>query len=327
MNNFVILFFIHVLVNCIILYFFDYLKNKINIYDIPDHNRKIHDKPTPLMGGWIFLFNMIIYFIITKESMLSLEVSIFICSLFFLFIGVVDDKKNLSSYFKFFWLIIALLIFFNFSENMIINEIRIYNYVINLQSEVVIYFSVLCILLFVNALNLFDGINLQSGLYALYLLLFLLHKGTFAEIIFVLIISLLLIIYLNSKNKIFMGDGGTLFLGCIISLIIIANYNEGKTLEVDEIFLLMILPGVDMLRLFLQRIFSGQNPFVGDRQHLHHYLLGHYGYKFSIFFITVLSIMPSLLNFFISSKLIIVIFLIFYLVVLIFVKKKNYKTS
>ena len=46
-----------------------------------------------------------------------------------------------------------------------------------------------------------------------------------------------------------MGDSGTLFLGSIISLIVIVNYNKFNLLEVDEIFLLMFLPGIDMLRL------------------------------------------------------------------------------
>jgi UDP-GlcNAc:undecaprenyl-phosphate GlcNAc-1-phosphate transferase len=124
------------------------------------------------------------------------------------------------------------------------------------------------------------------------------------------------------KNKIFMGDGGTLFLGCLISMLVIKNYQAGNFLGIDEIFLLMMLPGLDMFRLFIQRIYNKKKPFVGDREHIHHYLTKIFGYKFSIFFIIILSILPILLNFIISSKFIITFFIIFYSALIIFLKIK-----
>ena len=39
----------------------------------------------------------------------------------------------------------------------------------------------------------------------------------------------------------------------------------------------MLLPGIDMLRLFFKRFLNRQNPFKGDRNHLHHYLSTKYG--------------------------------------------------
>ena len=38
----------------------------------------------------------------------------------------------------------------------------------------------------------------------------------------------------------------------------------------------MLIPGMDLLRLFFQRILSGSNPLKGDREHIHHYLLKKY---------------------------------------------------
>ena len=155
----------------------------------------------------------------------------------------------------------------------------VYGFSINLGNNFGIFFSILCVMLFVNAFNLFDGINLQSSLYGIFLLIYLISKTLYFQIALILIIPLLLIIYLNSKNRIFMGDSGTLFLGSIISLIVILNYTKFNLLEVDEIFILMLLPGIDMLRLFVQRIYNRKNPFLGDREHLHHYFLLVYGYK------------------------------------------------
>ena len=271
--NIINIIFFHVILNLIILFFFNYLKSLINIYDLPDNERKIHSKPIPLIGGYIFLFNVILFLILKKWAISLLEMQIILCASIFLLIGLLDDKFNLSPYSKFIALVIVLLVFFNFTENVIIENMIVYGHIINLGKNLGLFFSILCVLLFVNAFNLFDGINLQSSLYGAYILLYLFLKNSYFEIVLILIIPLILIIYLNSKNKIFMGDSGTLFLGSIISLVLIANHNEFKSFKVDEIFLLMFLPGIDMLRLFTQRILSGKNPFLGDREHLHHYFL------------------------------------------------------
>ena len=322
MNSLINILALHILLNFFIFYFFDYLKKKINIYDYPDQKKKLHKKATPLMGGVIFLFNLILFLILNNLSLTTLELSILLCSAFFLLIGIFDDKFDLSPYFKFLSLAIILLLFFIFNEKMIITNFDIYNYDIRLSKNIGIFFSILCILLFVNALNLFDGINLQSSLYGLFCLTFLIFRGLFFEIILIIIISLLLIIYLNYKNKTFMGDSGTLFLGSIISLIVIANYNKTNFLTADEIFLLMFLPGMDMLRLFIERIFHGKNPFIGDREHLHHYFVRVFSYRFSILSIFIISIFPLLINHFIRSEFVVVFFVIFYFVLLVFLKKK-----
>ena len=325
MENLVNLFFLHISINILIFIFKDYLKKKINVYDYPDFKKKLHKRPVPLIGGWILLFNLI-FFLFSSYSQLSiLEIKIIFCSFFFIIVGALDDKYQLSSYTKISTLLVALIIFFNFNENLIINNLKIYNYNIYLDNHLGLFFSILCVLLFVNAFNLFDGINLQSSLYGFYFLLFLFFKGFLVEIIFIILIALVLIVYLNHKNIIFMGDSGTLFLGFVISILIIANYNIKNSLKVDEIFLLMFLPGVDMFRLFVQRILGKKNPFLGDREHLHHYFLKIYGYNHAIFSTLGIAILPSLLNLFFDSKFLIPFFIIFYLFLFIFLKKKIIK--
>jgi len=322
MKSFVYILSCHILLNFIILYFFDYLKNKINVYDYPDNKKKLHKNPIPLMGGWIILFNLLLFLVLKNFLLSNLEINIILCSSSFLLIGILDDKYNLSPYSKFLSLTILLVLFFSFNKSMVVNNLEIYDYNIYLNQNIGFFFSVLCVLLFVNAFNLFDGINLQSGLYGIYFLLFLLYKNLFIEIIIIIIVPLLLIIYLNNKNKVFMGDSGTLFLGSIISLFVIANYTKTNLLKVDEIFLIMFLPGVDMLRLFIQRALNKKNPFIGDREHLHHYFLELFGYKISILSIMIIAILPQLLNFFFDSKYIIVFFILLYLFIFSYLKKK-----
>lgn len=49
-------------------------------------------------------------------------------------------------------------------------------------------------------------------------------------------------------------------------------YNQDN-IKSDQIFLLMLIPGIDMFRLFLFRIFHKRNPFSADKNHMHHILL------------------------------------------------------
>ncbi len=327
MESLASLFLIHILINFIIFLNFDHLKKKFNIFDYPDSKRKIHNGPVPLFGGLIFFINIICFTLIYFSRLSNIELNIILCCIIFLFVGIADDKYDLSPKVKFLLLIVTLLIFFYLNEYMIINNLKIYDYSINLYGIIRILFSILCILLFVNALNLFDGINLQSSLYSILILFYLFNQGSSLEIIFIVIISLFLIIYLNMKNKIFMGDGGTLFLGCLISMLVIKNYQAANFSGIDEIFLLMILPGLDMFRLFIQRIYNKKNPFVGDREHIHHYFIKIFGYKLSIFFIIILSVMPILLNFIISSNYIIIFFIILYSALIFFLKIKINKET
>ena len=62
-----------------------------------------------------------------------------------------------------------------------------------------------------NAFNMFDGINLQSTLYSLIILLSLIFYFQDSYFLKILIISLVFFLYLNSKNYSFLGDSGTLF--------------------------------------------------------------------------------------------------------------------
>ena len=68
MSSFVNILVSHILLNFFIFYFFDSLKKKLNIYDYPDQKKKLHKKATPLMGGVIFLFNLILFLIKLVET-------------------------------------------------------------------------------------------------------------------------------------------------------------------------------------------------------------------------------------------------------------------
>ena len=85
---------------------------------------------------------------------------------------------------------------------------------------------------------------------------------------------------INLKNMLFLGDGGVYLLGIILSASLIYEHNVYRNIIfVDEIFMLLFLPGLDLIRLTITRLLKGKNPFYGDRNHIHHLLIKKYSFR------------------------------------------------
>ena len=165
-------------------------------------------------------------------------------------------------------------------------------------------------------MNMIDGANGLSGFIFLGIIIFLLNiDQTFDNsILLQLIFYLVIFLYFNLKNKIFIGDAGVYFLSSFIGIYIIHLSQHQSNLTINSIFLLMILPGIDMLRVFIKRILNKKSPFAADKNHIHHILLKTFSHKISLSIILFLSFSPIFayeifkVNFFI----IITIFFIIY---------------
>jgi len=319
---------------CIIYLINKYRKEigkKTKLIDRPDKIRKFHKKKIPLLGG-IMIFSsyiLINFYLIFFQELKKISLIIFACCFCCLALGLIDDIKKIYYKYKFLILIIIFYLFISLDQNLQINKI----YFITLNKEfylnyLSIPFTILCLLLLINAINLIDGID---GLCILISAIFLIWlMNTFKSIdplYIIIIICLIYILYLNLKKNIFLGDSGSLFVGCLIGLSVVLNYNQEISkihYPVENIFIAFMLPGLDMLRVFATRIFNNKNPFLPDRTHLH-YLLLDYGLSpiriLIIFLILVLS--PIIANqYAILSPVIIISFCIFlYSSLVIYLKK------
>jgi UDP-GlcNAc:undecaprenyl-phosphate GlcNAc-1-phosphate transferase len=143
---------------------------------------------------------------------------------------------------------------------------------------------------------MFDGINLQSSLYSINIFFFFILKGIFIEISLVMILCLIFFSYLNFKNKCFLGNNGSLLIAFIISYLFIKSQSIENTFSADEIFLAMQLPGLDLFRLAIQRIYNKKHPFHADRNHIHHLLLKKFGYTKTLLILSCLITIPNYLS-------------------------------
>ena len=79
-------------------------------------------------------------------------------------------------------------------------------------------------------------------------------------------------------KKIFMGDTGSLTLGIMLSFLSIRLIliQDDMHMKVNMLVLALsplLIPVLDVVRVFLLRIRNGRNPFLPDRNHIHHKLL------------------------------------------------------
>ena len=175
----------------------------------------------------------------------------------FLF-GFYDDKKSLNPNLKLFLVFIIILLYTFFDNSSLLSDLKFSftERTINLK-YMSLPVTILCYLLFINAFNMFDGINLQCGIYSLSIILFLFLFEAFSNFLLFLLIPLITFIILNFKNKCFLGDNGSMFLSFIFSVLMIKSYNlQSNIIYADQIFLVMMIPGLELLRLAIFRIYK-----------------------------------------------------------------------
>ena len=106
----------------------------------------------------------------------------------------------------------------------------------------------------------------------------------------------------------------------------IYSYNLKKIEYVEEIFILMMIPGFDLLRVAFVRVYNGQHPFFPDRNHIHHLFKNYLSTGYTNLALFILIVFP-LIVLYISNSFLISLFIGTFLYVLItFLFKKFFKS-
>ena len=181
-----------------------------------------------------------------------------------------------------------------------------------LPSFLAILFTVLWIVGLVNAINWIDGLDgLASGIAfisSLLLFYFSLEQSLIAPAIIsssLAASSFAFLLYNFYPAKIYMGDGGSNFIGyslAVISILVFSNsssvysLNTLAPLNINPIIpiLIIFIPIIDMLYVISSRVIKGKSPFLPDRSHIHHRLLDiGLNHKQSVLLIYLLSILAG----------------------------------
>ena len=300
------LIFFSIIATALLIKFRLPIAKKLKIIDYPTEKRKIHKLPTPLIGGLIIIINLLLInaYLFLKNELSSLDITIFIFCFFSFTIGLIDDKKKISSLNKLMIIGLVYVIIGVIDKNLFLKYLYsetldkfFYLGVFN------IFFSTLCVLLLINAFNLVDGLNgLAISIAILWLFFIFNYFENVNYAYFILILSLLIMLPFNLQGKFFLGDSGSILIGSLIGIFFTTSYNleldlDTNKISLEKIFILFMIPGLDMFRLFLERIFNKKNPFLPDDKHLHHYLIKSFNLKKTLVIYLLLLIIPIIVDY------------------------------
>lgn len=266
---------------------------KIGLMDDPrlhKHPGKIHTKPIPRGGGIPFFLGIfltsLIFFPIN-----NLTIALFLSSFLALFIGVLDDKLDISPYIRFtINILCALIVVANgvsipFITNPLggilhLDTIKfslpfLSNTVIDLSDAI----ALLWIVWVINMLNWSKGVDGQMpgivaisaiviGLLSLRFPIVDIHSLLATKLSFIIAGSALGFLIFNFyPAKIFPGYGAT----SVYLLLSVVSILSGVKLATAV--LVMAVPMVDGVFTIGRRILNKKSPFWHDKKHLHHLLL------------------------------------------------------
>ena len=252
------------------------------LVDKPDFARKIHTKPIPLLGGAvIFIVFFAVIFLFSNQLLVgNLHWQHWLGFLFGALIliigGSLDDKYNFGPKQQIIFplLAIAAILIGGVEISKISNPFGGYLSVAWLSP---IFISV-WLMGMMYTTKLLDGVDgLVSGVSTIGALIIFLFTLTtkyyqpdiaFASLILAGAI-LGFLVYNFNPASIFLGEGGSLFLG--FALGVLAIISGGK---IAIALLVMGIPILDVAWTILRRLLAGKNPFkAADKKHLHHRLL------------------------------------------------------
>ena len=286
MTTLLAIFLISLLLSLITTPLVTWMGRKLGAIDIPDE-RKCHQIPIPRNGGLAIVFSffttlsIMSFFNTDISNKLHLNppiVYLFVGSFICFGVGLFDDFKRLGPYIKFLVQIISATV--AFMGGIRIEFFHIGNFYI--QAGVLSYFiTVFWFVFFINAINLIDGLDgLAAGItfFACIVLVVLsiIRTDFLIAVLFTALSGSILgfLRYNFNPASIFMGDGGSYFLGYIIAGLSIMGAVKSQLGAAMLIPLVALgVPIFDTLISPLRRFMLGKSLFKPDKGHIHHRLI------------------------------------------------------
>ena len=253
-------------------------KNKIDIIN----KRSSHKVTATRSGGlsiFLTLFLITLYYYINSNQIFDFSLIIPLGIL--LLIGVYDDIYKADFKLKFIFQLIAAKIIVD--QGVILESLNGFLGIYEITYMYGQFFTIFLIVLISNAINFTDGIDglaITETLKSL-LIIYFVHTNLTSNIIILIVASAIVPLYyfnFKTNNKVFLGDGGSLFLGGLISYVLInfLNYNSSISGNINSIILILICclyPLADLIRVVVIRVINKKSPFDADKNHIHHYFL------------------------------------------------------
>lgn len=273
------------------------------LFDEPDE-RKIHQCVVPRLGG--MAFKPVVFFsfglllavnvttghceLLNEIGREALPLAYAFCAIIMLYlVGIADDLIGVRYRAKFFIQMVCGVMLV--AGGVMLTDLHGLFFVHALPAWAAIPLTIFVTVFIINAINLIDGIDgLASGLCSIAFLFYGITFICFAHYLYAMLafatLGVLIPFYYynvfgkaEKGRKIFMGDTGSLTIGimlCFLSLQIIQLPVDTPSPHVNPFvmaFAPLMVPCFDVVRVYLHRVRNGRNPFLPDKNHIHHKLL------------------------------------------------------
>jgi len=247
------------------------------------------------------LFLVSIYYYLAGKEIY--DFSLLIPLIILLAVGLYDDIYDVDFILKFIFQVVAAKIIID--NGLIIDNLHgvfgIYE-IGRIAAQLLTMFIIVAI---INAINFIDGID---GLAITAIIFFIVSFEFFADttspffiLSHIILFSLLPLYYYNyrNNNKVFLGDSGSMFLGCLVSIYVLYILNNDYIIKesydlnkVIYIFSILTYPIIDISRVVFIRIYNKKSPFLPDKNHIHHIILSKFrSHRFTVLTIYLVNIL------------------------------------
>jgi UDP-GlcNAc:undecaprenyl-phosphate GlcNAc-1-phosphate transferase len=277
---------------------------KYNIYPKAIRERDMHEKPTPRIGGLAMFLGFVVSISIAAgigwfEVVFADPgpiIAIGIAAFIIMVIGFLDDLYDLDWTLKLAGQFVAAgVLAWNGVQ---IVSLPIFGITVG-SFGVSFVVTVFLTVLIMNAVNFIDGLDgLVAGVVLIGTVVFFIYSYLLAQqisptnyfnlatVISAIVIGMCLGFLPHNWHdaKIFMGDGGALLLGLLMttSALTVTGQIDPASLNRNDLvpavlplilpISILILPLLDFVLAVVRRLAAGKSPFSADRLHLHHRL-------------------------------------------------------
>ena len=263
------------------------------------------------------------------------------------YVGIRDDIYQLRPIVKLMLQLITIS-FFVFGDDLVVRNLNGFLNIYELPAGVDYLFTFFIGVFMINSFNLCDGIDGLAAMMGIVIsvcygaIFYIVSDYLFLSFCVILVGCLLAFLRFNlpHKDKVFMGDTGSLFLGFVFYLftmyfvttdsVILSAFIPHKSLVIVAALSIFIVPILDSGSVFFSRVWHKKSPFKPDNNHIHHLVL-HYTKNHIMAsliitaYLTATLMLFSQLAFSLSYELTIILFfvyLIFWYITLFFVRRR-----
>ncbi|TWU15922.1 MraY family glycosyltransferase [Allorhodopirellula heiligendammensis] len=267
---------------------------RIGLVDRPDAERKLHGQPIALAGGVAVFASLLIGIWVPLGLQMRWQYAIPVnmdaqrwfvllgALIAILIVGLIDDKWSLRGRQKL--LAQCLIAMVVVGSGTSLDEISLLGLSIPL-GVFALPFSVLWLLLCINALNLLDGADGMATTVGIFIsgalaMISFLHGSLplITMTAFALCGALVgFLVYNRPPASIFLGDAGSMMVGLLIGVLSMWCQHKETTAFAAAPLAILVLPLFDSVAAILRRWLTGRSLYATDRGHMHHLLNERFG--------------------------------------------------